>query len=225
MSRRGLAAAAALLLAAAAPRAGAEGIGEVSVHAGRMSLNLGKAAAGGGSATVTGASYGMQFLHSVGPFAELGLGLDFLKPADSSTEKLVANGRAETSIDSASFLGLLKVGSTEGNLQPHALLGLGVHVTSMKLSAQPHPGFGWIDTGTGEKRTLIDSEGMGPAVKLEGGADYAFNDGALAGAYLALNYLGSARYEATDQAKSLGLGSASGSMLAISIGVAFTARF
>lgn len=214
-----------LLLAALAGRARAEGTGEIGFHAGKMSLSLGKAAAGAGAATMSGFSYGATFLHSAGPYAAFGLGVDYLKPSDSSSDNLLANAHASASVDSASVLGVVRCGSTENDFQPNVLFGLGVHVTSIKLEAAPHPGFGWIDTGTTEKRTLIDSTGLGPAIKFQGGADYALNENFLAGAYLALNYLGTARYEATGQAKSLGVNSVSGSMLAISFGVSATVRF
>ncbi len=211
-------------LALLSPRARA-GSGEISFHAGKMSLSLGKSASGGGPATVSGSAYGVRFLHSAGPVAAVGLDVDFMKPADSTSSKLIADAHASTAIDSESFLAVVRLGATEDALQPNFLFGLGVHVTSLKLEAQPDPGHGWADTLTGEKRTLIDSEALGPALKIQGGADYAFTDNLLAGAFLAFNYLGSARYEATGQAKSLGVNSISGSMTALTGGVSVTARF
>lgn len=198
--------------------------GDISVTAGILSMNLGKSASGG-SATVSGKAYGARVLRSLSPAAAIGVGADFLKPADTGSDKLIVNARSRTSIDSATFLGLLRVGPTEAALQPHALIGLGVHVTSFRLEAQPQPGFGWIDTMTSEKRTLVDSQGMGLAIKLEGGADYALDDHFLVGAYASFTYLGGAQYEATDQAKSLGVGALRGSMTALSAGVSLTGRF
>lgn len=214
-----------LVLVAATPRAWADGTGEIGFHAGKTTLSLGRAASGSGSTTVGGVSYGATFLHSAGPNVALGLGLDYIKPSDTTTEKLVAHGRASTSIDSASILGVIRIGSTGEDFQPNVLFGLGVHVTSMRIDAAPLPGFGWADTGTSEKRTLVDGAGLGPAIKFQGGADYALTDSFIAGAYLAINYLGTASYGATDQAKSLGVNSVSGSMLAISFGVNAIARF
>ena len=190
-----------------------------------MSLNLGRAKSGTGATTASGVSYGVDYLRSVGINVGVGVGLDYLKPADKTTDTLIANARASTSIDSASFLGLIRVGSTEDSFQPNVLLGLGVHYTSIRLDAAPDPGFFWKDTGTTEKRSLIDGAGWGPAIKFQGGADYALTDNFIAGAYLAINWLGTASYEATSQAKAMGLNSASGSMLAISFGVNAIARF
>lgn len=212
-----------LLLVAAAPRARADG--EIGFHAAKMSLNLGRAKSGTGAATASGVSYGVDYLHAVGINVGLGLGLDYIKPADKSTDKLIANAHASTSIDSASFLGLIRVGSTEDSFQPNVLLGLGVHYTSMRIDAAPQSGFGWADTGTTEKRSLVDGAGWGPAIKFQGGADYALTDNLIAGAYLAINWLGTASYEATGQAKAMGVSSVSGSMLAISFGVNAIARF
>lgn len=212
-----------LLLLAAAPRARADN--ELGIHAGKMSLNLGRAGSGTGSTSASGVSYGVDYIHAMGINVGLGLGLDYLKPADKSSDGLIANAHASTSIDSASFLGLLRVGSTEDSFQPNLILGLGVHYTSIRVDAAPAAGFGWKDTGTNEKRSLIDGAGWGAAIKFQAGADYALTDNVIAGGYLAINYLGTASYAATDQAKSLGVNSVGGSMLAISFGVNAIARF
>ncbi|OGS36116.1 MAG: hypothetical protein A2506_08925 [Elusimicrobia bacterium RIFOXYD12_FULL_66_9] len=208
-----------LLLVCLASRAQAEEQTEISFHTGKMSLNMGKASVGGGFA------YGLRYLHSATPFVGVGLDVDFLKPADTSTSNLVEDGLATTSIDSASMMGVVRIGPTEGALRPNLLLGLGIHLTSFRLEAWPKPGFGWVDTGTTEKRTLIDSGGRGVAIKLQGGADYAVTDNYLVGAFLAFNYMGSATYETTNQAKSVGVSSVSGSMTAITGGVCLSARF
>jgi len=161
----------------------------------------------------------------VGINVGLGLGLDYIKPADKSTDSLIAGAHSSTAIDSASFLGLIRLGSTEDSFQPNVMLGVGVHYTSIRIDAAPKPGFGWIDTGTTEKRSLIDGAGWGPAIKFQGGADYALTDNLVAGGYLAVNWLGTASYEATSQAKAMGVSSVSGSMLAISFGVNAIMRF
>src|SRR6185312_2557120 len=152
-----------LLLLAAAPRARADN--ELGIHAGKMSLNLGRAGSGTGSTSASGVSYGVDYIHAMGINVGLGLGLDYLKPADKSSDGLIANAHASTSIDSASFLGLLRVGSTEDSFQPNLILGLGVHYTSIRVDAAPAAGFGWKDTGTNEKRSLIDGAGWGAAIK------------------------------------------------------------
>ncbi len=215
--------AAAVFAALLPARAAAEETTEISFHAGKMSLNMGKAAAG--AATMPGAAYGFRILHDQTPFLGLGLDIDMLKPADKTSTSLIANGRTTTSVDSASVLGVVRLGPTEGDLRPNFLFGMGVHFTTIRLDASPSPGFGWADTGTTEKRTLIDSGGRGIAIKLQGGADYAFTDNFLAGGYLAWNSMGSAEYEATDAAKALGLKSLRGSMSAITFGVNLTGRF
>ena len=153
----------AIFLAAAlfAPRAAADEPTELSVHVGKMTLNMGKAAVGG--ATSSGSAYGVRYLHSTTPFLAWGVDADFLRPKDKTTDSLISNMRATTSVDSAALFGVARVGPTEEVLRPYFLLGLGIHFTSIRLEAQPKDGFAWVDTGTGERRKLIESGGRGAA--------------------------------------------------------------
>lgn len=210
-----------------AARVRAEETAEVSFHAGLMSLNLGKASAAAGGATDSGIAYGARWLHSATTHIAFGLDGDFMKPGDKTTDKLIANTQATatTSIDSAALFGVVRFGPTEGTVRPNFLLGLGLHYTSLQLEAAPKSGFSWPDTGTAEKRTLIDSGGIGMAVKIQGGADYAFTDNFLAGLFLAWDSLGGVTYASTSQAGSLGVNSIRASMSAVSGGAVLTARF
>jgi len=188
---------------------------------GKMTMNTGKSV--GGSAS--GVSYGLRYLRSTTPFIAVGMDVDLLKPGDKSTDKLVTNASASIGIDSASMLGVVKIGPTDGKMRPNLLLGLGMHLTSIRVEAVPQTGFVWPDTLTTEKRTLVSTGGRGVAIKIQGGADYALNDNLLGGAFLAFNYIGPAVYDSTDQGKSLGLSSLSGGMSAITFGISLTARF
>ncbi|MDD5302717.1 MAG: hypothetical protein PHS14_06355 [Elusimicrobia bacterium] len=206
------------LMAVLAPRVLADEQTELTFHVGKMSM---KTVQG----TAAGSAYGMRYLHSAAPFVALGVDVDFLRPADKNSDTLVKNGRASTSIDSSSMLGVVRLGATDEVLRPYFLLGVGLHFSTMKAEATPKPGFGWADTGTAEKRTLFDSGGRGVAIKIQGGADYAFTDNVLAGGFLGFNSIGSTTYESTDQAKALGVNSISGGMTAITFGINLSARF
>lgn len=210
-----------LLLVLLAPRVRADEQNEVTLHMGRLSFNTGRA--GGG--TSGGAAYGLRYLRSTTPFIAVGMDVDLLKPADKTTDKLIADVQASTWIDSASLLGVVRVGPTDGDLRPNMLLGLGLHLTSIRLEGTPKPGFVWSNTGTAEKRTLVNSGGRGVAIKIQAGADYALNDNLIGGAFLAFNHIGAAAYEATDQGKSAGLRAIQGSMSAITFGVSLNGRF
>lgn len=203
------------LMALLAPRVLADEEAEISFHAGMASLM--------GTIAARGPAYGVRYLHSRTPFIGLGLEADYLRPKNKDKDN--GNHLASTSTDSASVLGVVRIGPTEGALRPNFLLGLGIHFTSIRYQAVPKKDFVWTDSGTAEKRTLIDSSAKGAAIKIQAGADYALTDNFLAGAFLGWNYLGSAKYEATDQAKSLGVNSISGSLSAVTLGVSLAARF
>lgn len=208
-----------ILSALLAPRAQADDEqDEISFHAGKMSMTTGKA-------TAAGSAHGLRYLHSRTPFIGLGLDVDFLRPEDENSDKVIANGNALTSIDSASVLGVMRLGPTEETLRPYFLVGLGMHFSTVRIEAAPNPGYGWADTMTAEKRTLIDASAKAAAIKIQGGADYAITDNFLAGLFLAWNHMGSAKYEATEQAKSLGIDSVSGTMSAITFGINLVGRF
>lgn len=207
-----------LLIALLAPGARADENTELTFHAGKMSMKTVQGSA-------SGSTYGLSYLHSTTQFVALGLGADFLRPSDKGSDTLITNGRALTSVDSSSMLGLVRLGPTDEVLRLYFMLGVGMHFSTVRVEAAPKTGFGWADTGTTEKRTLIDSGGRGVAIKIQGGADYAYTDNFLAGGFLAWNSIGSATYESTDQAKALGLNSIKGSMSAITFGINLSARF
>jgi hypothetical protein len=201
-----------------APGARADENTELAFHVGKISMKTVQGSA-------SGSAYGLSYLRSTTEFVALGLGIDFLRPADKGSDTLIANGRTVTSVDSSSVLGLVRLGPTNEVLRPYFMLGVGMHFSTVKLEATPKTGFVWADTGTSEKRALIDSGGRGVAIKIQGGADYACTDNFLAGGFLAWNSIGSTSYESTAQAKALGLDSIKGSMSAITFGINLTARF
>jgi hypothetical protein len=195
---------------------------EISFHAGLMSLSDKL----GGPKATSGVAYGLRYLRATAvPSLGFGVDFDFLKSKETTSDTLVANGRATTQIDSSAIFGIMRIGAYEGTIQPNFLLGLGAHLTSLQFAAQPKPGFVWADTGTTENRDLVDGTGLGVAIKVQAGADYSFSDNFLAGGFLGWNYLGSATYGTTNQAKALGLNNVKGSLSAIIFGADLTARF
>lgn len=196
---------------------------ELALHFGKATVNVGKASPAGTS-SVSGSAFGVRYLHSLSDSTALGIDTDVIRSA-SAGSSAVANAESSFSVESSSVYGVIRCGNGAEKIRPNFLFGAGIHVTGIKLDSQPLPGFGWADTGTTEKRTLVNSTGVAPAIKLQGGADYAFNENWLAGAYLGFNYFGSATYGATDQAKAVGVNAAKGTMTAISGGLVLSARF
>lgn len=211
-----------LLMALLSSRALAEENKEVTFHVGLLSLNAGKAAAGGSAG---GSSYGFRFLHDEGDCVSLGLDIDLLKPKEKTIDNLVPNTRTTRAIASSSILGVARIGQLDGDLRPYFLIGFGIHFTNVRLDASPKAGFGWADTGTTEQRTVMDADGRAMAIKISAGADYAVTDHFLAGGFLAYNNMGGASYDVTSAGKALGLSGRSGSMTAITFGISLTGRF
>lgn len=195
---------------------------EITFHAGLLTLNAKGIPGGSGS----GSSYGFRFLRDEGgELVSLGLDVDLLKPKQKAVDDLAPNTLGSRQLASSSILGVVRVGPLEGQLRPYGLLGFGIHFTSVRLDAEPATGKTWADTGTAEKRTLMDADGRGLAVKIQAGADYAVTDHFLAGGFLAYNNMGGASYDATDAGKALGLSGGGGALTAITFGVSLTGRF
>jgi hypothetical protein len=209
-------AAALVVLAFLSPAASAEAPNEITFYAGKTALSV---KAGGLKVSAPGSSYGLRYLREANPVVEYGVDADFTHatPKDASAAEFSETFQA----DSTSLLGVVKIGAKDENVQPSLLLGLGAHMTSIRLDAQPKPGFIWTDTGTAEKRTVIDSSGTGWAVKIQAGADYALTDNFLAGGFLAWNYIGDAWYGRTARFA----GRDRGSMTAVTFGLDLTGRF
>lgn len=213
--------AALVLVALLSPNVFADENKEITFHAGLLSLSAGKVP--GGSAG--GSAYGFRFLRDEGDILSLGMDVDLLKPKEKSISNLVPNSKATRSMSSSSILGVARIGNVEGDLRPYFLIGFGIHFTNVRLEASPSAGSAWPDTGTSERRTLMDADGRATAIKIQAGADYAVTDNFLAGGFLAYNNMGGASYGPTDAGRSLGLGTSSGSMTAITFGVNLTGRF
>lgn len=194
---------------------------EITFHAGLMTLNA-KGVPGG---SASGSSYGFRFLRDEGEFVSLGLDVDLLKPKGKTIENLAPNISTTRQLESSAVLGVVRVGALEGELRPYGLLGFGIHFTSIRLEAAPKSGKTWADTGTTERRTLMDSDGRALAIKIQAGADYAVTDNFLAGGFLAYNNMGGASYNATDAGKALGLSAGGGALTAITFGISLTGRF
>lgn len=215
------AAAAILLVALLSPGARADENKEITFHVGLLSLNA-KGLPGGGAG---GSSYGFRFLRDEGECVSLGLDIDLLKPKEKSIENLAPNTSTKRQIASSAILGVVRVGALEGDLRPYGLLGFGIHFTTVRLESSLKAGSTWADTGTTEKRTLMDADGRALAFKIQSGADYAVTDNFLAGAFLAFNSMGGASYNVTDAGRALGLAGGGGALTAITFGISLTGRF
>jgi len=211
-----------LLVALLSTGARADENKEITFHVGLLSLNAGKSVPGGSAG---GSSYGFRFLRDEGECVSLGLDVDLLKPKEKSIENLAPNTSTTRRIASSSVLGVVRVGALEGDLRPYGLLGFGVHFTNIRLESSLKAGSTWADTGTTEKRTLMDADGRAFALKIQAGADYAVTDNFLAGGFLALNSMSSASYGVTEAGRKLGLAGSGGALTAITFGISLTGRF
>ncbi len=216
------AAAAILLVALLSTGARADENKEITFHVGLLSLNAGKAVPGGSAG---GSSYGFRILRDQGECVSVGLDIDLLKPKEKSISNLAPNTTTTRRISSSSILGVVRVGALEGDLRPYGLIGFGLHFTNIRLDSSPKAGSSWADTGTTEKRTLMDADGRAMAFKIQAGADYAVTDNFLAGGFLAFNSMGRASYGVTDAGRAQGLAGGSGALTAITFGINLTGRF
>ena len=214
-------AAAVLLVAFLSTGGRAEDNKEITFHAGLLSLNA-KGIPGG---SASGSAYGFRLLRDEGEITAFGVDVDLLKPKQKAVDNLAPNTRGTRQLASSSILGVVRVGPLEGDLRPYGLLGFGIHFTSVRLDAAPATGKTWADTGTTERRTLMDADGRGLAIKIQAGADYAVTNHFLAGGFLAYNNMAGASYNATDAGKALGLSGGSGALTAITFGISLTGRF
>lgn len=215
--------AAALLLAVLLPAAArADENKEITFHAGLLSLNSGKSIPGGAA---SGAALGFRFLHDEGDCVSLGMDVDLLKPKDKGVDNLTPGVVGTRRMSSSAVLMVVRVGVLEGQVRPYGLLGFGLHFTNIHIDASPKAGTTWADTGTTEKRVLMDANGRAQAIKFQAGADYAVTENFLAGGFLALNSMGSTGYGVTDAGSRAGLLGSSGALTGITFGLNLTGRF
>ena len=168
---------------------------------------------------------GLRWMYNLDTFLAAGLQLDAALPGPHDSAKLLANTTTRSKLTIGEALLDARYRFLQENFRPYALLGLGVHVTQLKLVSQPTAGNVWADTGTTEARTLVDSRKRGAAVLIEGGFDYHLNNDWSLGASLGYHYSGKSAFAPTAAGKAAGLTGVSGAMSGIVLGGSVIGRY
>ena len=179
---------------------------------------------GGGEAANgdLGSQFSAQYFYFLTPRLGAGLDLDYFDRTGTVSERLFPAASSSVSGDTWLMLGTLRYSLTDGGkARPFILLGAGGARNSETVDVRPSGN--WANTGTRETRRLIDDNAWTPAASVRLGVDVAF-EAIRPGIFTfeaGWTGLASARYAATPQGQTQGLGSLSGPLNIIS----FTARY
>lgn len=168
--------------------------------------------AGGGRVAngTVGAGFGVSWFRRLDDKYLLGLSFDYLTRGGHVTDNGIPAGRTELSGDSVILLLNAKRSFPTGSFaRPYVRLGLGGHLTSTILDAQPQPGFVWSNTSTDETRRLADGGAWGMAYAAGVGADFDLGASTFFGLDVGWTGLESAKVRPTAAGRALGLGSSS----------------
>lgn len=170
---------------------------------------------GGGSAGNgdVGPLVGLQYLHDLRPGWAAGGELQYANRSATDSQALLPNADAHVFGDSLLLLGVLKYSLTDRRrARPFVLAGLGAGRTSTTIDARPDFGYSWSDTGTSERRRLIDGSAWGLASTVRLGVDFALRHAEILTVEAGWMGLSGASYPATAQGSLLGLSSVSASL-------------
>jgi len=176
---------------------------------------------GGGTASGANGGVGplfdLQYLYFTHPRVAFGGSFDYFhrggadRDGPFSSVSSTQLTELTTSGDSVVFQGVARYTFTDsGNVRPYVRGGLGFHHTWEKVDARPFSGFAWSDTGTDERRRVIDGSSTGLAGSAAVGLDFNYWGPESLGLELGWMGLSGATYGTTDFGSSLGLGSVSG---------------
>ncbi len=171
----------------------------------------------GGSAVQnggTGARFGVQFLHALGPRLEAGVDVGFLDRGGMDEDGLVPSAHAEISGDTFMPLAVLKYSfAPRGRFaRPYVLAGLGADHTSTTIDARPDFGFVWADSGTDETRRLVNGSNWGWASKLALGMEFRGWDPFMGAFELGWVQTTNPSLQATPDGRALGLNRVTGKL-------------
>jgi opacity protein-like surface antigen len=185
--------------------------GGVSVPLTELDYN----AAGGTKDTFAdpGGSFGVQYLYQVLPMLGLGLDLANSSYSDRFSNILIFNASSVSGGHSFDVLPVVHVAFIpESRVHPFVEGGIGVSNTALKIEATPDAGHVWANTGTREKRTLIDSTKSGAAIMMGGGVDFFITDHLFLGASGRFLFYAKRTYDATDLGNQSGFGPVDGTL-------------
>jgi opacity protein-like surface antigen len=166
-----------------------------------------------------GAAIGAQYLYFAKSEPTLGFGVEILKSAlqEHASSDLLKDYNTWTRFQPTTFLALAKLAFGQGRINPYLFGGLGFHRTTFFWDLQPTDTV-WPDTGTQERRRIIDDTGTGFAGAAGMGVDIFLTRSFFVGAEARGTYLGKAGYSTTAQAADVGLtGEARGDFLTFNL--------
>jgi len=147
---------------------------------------------GGGKDDIgkSGVAAGIQLMVPV--HERISVGFDFLNHnfGEKTSDVLLPPTRATYQLDSRTFLAAGRLDFPHEKIRPFIFLGLGFHSSSMEADLEPTAGLAWSDTGTTEKRRIIDDSGTAFASALALGADFSVSSAAYIGFEARYSYFG-----------------------------------
>lgn len=170
-------------------------------------------------AAANGLALGARFLGKAGKNLSAGLEVQSLSMGEATSNTMITNGVTTSKFSSLLFLVEAKLAAEEGALRPFALMGFGFHSTSLKIASTPQAGFAWLNTGSRETRSVVDSRKTSAAATLQGGAEAPIGERFVAGLSAAWYYLGSATYGSSSEIRqtSPAFGGIKGSLSSIAL--------
>lgn len=152
-----------------------------------------------------GYSFGAQYFRQLGPNFSTGVEIEKLGGTQHNSLTLINNLFTYSQFDSLTMMVLARLSSGEGKIRPYGIGGVGFHSTTIQINSFPQPGFTWADTGTVETRNVVNSTKSAAALTLQAGVNDTINESVSFGAGVAYYYLAAATYDASPDAKKLGL--------------------
>lgn len=185
-------------------------------------------AIGGGSMRNgdVGPLLGLQYLRSLSPRLAVGGEFQYAARSEAFSQGLLTNSQTGVFGDTVLFLGELKYSlSARRGTRPYVLVGAGPGFNSTVIDARPNFGFVWSDTGTDERRRLIDGSAWGLAATARLGVDFDVSPSnvfSLEGGWTGLT---GERYGATAQGQALGLSGVAAPLSYFTLAARFGWRF
>jgi opacity protein-like surface antigen len=156
----------------------------------------------------SGGTFGAGYLYYLSSKLGLGARVSYVTTGDESVSNLITafNGiQSETSAKALLLMAQAKYSfRVDKTVMPYIGIGLGMHHSQRKMTAQPNNAFVWSDTSTSEERTLVDGSASAFAAGYDVGLDFRLGERTLLGIEGRVTYLGDADYGQTAQGAALG---------------------
>jgi opacity protein-like surface antigen len=159
--------------------------------------NLDFASQGGGHDKIgtLGPSAGGSYLYDFGPRFSAGIDLNDTVLGKNETDRLSPLIHATLSSRSFVALAIAKFSILPGApVIPYVMGGAGFHHSSFLFDAKPAPGLAWPDSGTTEKRNVVDGASNNYALAMGGGFDIPLSSGFSLGMESRFQFLGDVHF-------------------------------